>query len=131
VEEVEQGLQVAHTIQVEQMVVQEETVLHLQLQGSSVTYAGGGGGGVYQSGSGGNGGSGGGAASRGSGSPNTGGGGGGANMITREDRFGGSGIVVIRVPSTVPLTSSGGTPSTAPNGDKIVTFNGSGTYTVG
>jgi hypothetical protein len=102
-----------------------------EITGSSVTYAGGGGGGVYQSGSGGNGGSGGGAGSRGSGSPNTGGGGGGANMITREDRFGGSGIVVIRVPSTVPLTSSGGTPSTAPNGDKIVTFNGSGTYTVG
>jgi hypothetical protein len=52
-------------------------------------------------------------------------------MITREDKFGGSGIVVVRVAASVPLTNSGGTSSTAPNGDKIVTFNGSGTYTVG
>jgi hypothetical protein len=101
------------------------------ITGSSVTRAGGGGGGRYQSGSGGNGGPGGGAAANGIGSANTGGGGGGANMITHSPRQGGSGIVVVRFPADTPLSTSGGSPTTAPNGDQILTFTGSGTYTVG
>lgn len=83
------------------------------ITGSSVTRAGGGGGGQASSGAGNNGGAGGGgaggvAANGTAGSANTGGGGGGGGINTSSGAAGGSGIVILRYPSTRTITVGAG-----------------------
>ena len=104
------------------------------ISGSPVPYAGGGGGngGYYGGpsalGGSGRGGAGGvGATSTGAnGSPNTGGGSGGSTDNLSVGNSGGSGIVIIKIPSTNTATFSGGvtgtTPSTSVIGFKIYTI---------
>ena len=110
-----------------------------QVSGGSVYFAGGGGGagdsrGVA-GGSGGLGGGGGGSASSGvngsNGSTNTGGGGGGASYGSPQGNSGagGSGVVIISLPSGFAATTTG-TPTVTINGTNTVyTFTGSGTFT--
>jgi hypothetical protein len=71
------------------------------------------------------------------GTVNTGGGAGGVPFSyvgppTNNPTSGGSGIVVVRAPSTAKFTVSPGTNTvtTAPNGDKIGTFTVSGNLTI-
>jgi len=108
------------------------------ITGTSVTRGGGGGGGQNNNtGGGAPGGSGGGGpgftgpngTGGADGTVNTGGGGGGGGDNTYDDSAGGSGIVVLRAPSTVTFTVAPGTNTvtTAPNGDKVATFTVSGT----
>ena len=109
------------------------------ITGSSVTYAGGGGGGNYSSGTGGTGGTGGGgngangssnATNFGtSGTANTGGGGGGGGFPTLGGN-GGSGIVILSVPTTNYSGIVTGTYSTGTNGSNTyIKWTASGTYT--
>lgn len=110
------------------------------ITGSSVTYAGGGGGGSDDNtqGTGGTGGGGNGArgtpATDGtSGTANTGGGGGGgqAQGGTRIGKAGGKGVVIISVATIHYSGTSSGSPTVTTSGSNtILTFTGSGTYTV-
>lgn len=110
--------------------------------GSSVTYGGGGGGGIYDQPSGyGTGGSGGGANGKGSpgngnaGTANLGGGGGGAGggsspAVNYTGGQGGSGLVVLVIPTTRYSGITTGTPNVAISGaNTILTFTSSGSYT--
>jgi hypothetical protein len=112
------------------------------ITGSSVTYAGGGGGGYGGSGSGASGGSGGGGKGAGSdvsdtavsGSANTGGGGGGGGGTVFSGRkigaFGGSGIVILSIPTSDYTGTVTGSPTVTTSGNNtILQFNSSGTYT--
>ena len=100
------------------------------ITGSSVTRAGGGSGGGSLSQSGGAGGGGAGGASNNNGSAGTantgGGGGGGGNQTSTNGGNGGSGIVILKYPDSVTISSPGGgltfTTSTAVAGFKITTF---------
>jgi hypothetical protein len=111
------------------------------ITGSSVTRAGGGGGGHNASGTGtaGTGGSGGGGNGfRGSnnvgesninGTANTGSGGGGG-YITSTSGAGGSGVVILRMPTTNYSGTTTGSPTVTTSGsDTIIVFNSSGTIT--
>jgi hypothetical protein len=102
------------------------------ITGSSVTRAGGGGGNGYTTG--GAGGDGGGGAG-GSGEPgagsngtaNTGGGGGGASGVVGS---GGKGVVILSMPSgNFSGTTTGSPTESTSGGNKILVFNGSGSYT--
>jgi hypothetical protein len=104
------------------------------ITGSSVYYAGGGGGSVYQSGpsSGGLGGGGAGSFSQGvAGTANTGGGGGGSERSpTVNGGNGGSGVVILSVPTANYSSTSTGSPTVTTSGSNtILQFNGSGSYT--
>jgi hypothetical protein len=118
------------------------------ITGSSVTYAGGGGGGTSlyqirfcQSGGSGGGGRGAGTTSgydpcyAQSGSPNTGGGGGGrgyanSSGIVIGQGGGGSGVVILRMPTANYSGTTTGSPTVTTDGtDTILTFTGSGSYT--
>jgi hypothetical protein len=108
------------------------------ITGSAITYAGGGGGGGSTSGaSGGAGGSGGGGAgSSGSGATagttNLGGGGGGGrnDSAPYAGAAGGSGVVILSVPTSQYSGTSTGSPTITTSGSNtILKFNGSGTYT--
>lgn len=93
------------------------------ITGSSVTRAGGGG---NHSGSGG---SGGGGNSGQNGSANYGAGGGG-NQNGGARGFGGSGVVILRMPTTNYSGTTTGSPSVSTlNNDTIITFTSSGSYT--
>jgi hypothetical protein len=109
------------------------------LTGTSVTYAGGGGaGGYYMNGegsayagfTGSAGGAGGGGAMGVAGTVNTGGGGGGANG-SNAAQSGGSGIVVIRYPSSyrLALATTGAPTYTLSGGYHIYKFTGTGSIT--
>jgi hypothetical protein len=108
------------------------------ITGSSVTRAGGGGGSMssYASGSGGTGGSGGGGngdvnanGSNTTGSANTGGGGGGASY-TWPGKAGGSGVVILSMPTANYTGTTSGSPSVTTSGSNtILTYNASGSYT--
>ena len=104
----------------------------------STTYAGGGGGGgdygnlgsVGGLGGGGSGGAGGGAGLT-SGAANTGGGGGGGGAIPSISGNGGTGIVIVRYPSTAPDAITTGSPEFIKSGDwKIYKFTASGTFSL-
>ena len=106
------------------------------ITGSSVTRAGGGGGGHY-AGSGGfaAGGSGGGGqggktgASAGTGTVNTGSGGGGAGT-SPSGAAGGKGVVILSIPTASYSGTITGSPTESTSGsNKILVFNGSGSYT--
>jgi hypothetical protein len=108
------------------------------ITGSSITRAGGGGGGrgSLNSGSAGAGGTGGGGAgsSTGAGNPgtaNTGGGGGGKRGGgAYTGGAGGSGVVILRVPTASYSGTTTGSPTVTTDGtDTIMTFTGSGSYT--
>jgi hypothetical protein len=108
------------------------------INGSCTAYAGGGGGFTQlgasgpsvQSGTGGTGGGAPGNSACKNGAANTGGGGG--SQFGQPNGNGGSGIVIVRAPSSATLAVSPGTNSTSthPGGDKIATFTVSGTLTV-
>ena len=90
--------------------------------GPASNYAGGGAGAIYNSGPG------------TSGGANTGTGGDGGSPDPANAGDGGSGIVVVRVPSDFTLSGTPGpafTGSTHPGGDKIGKFTASGTLTIG
>ena len=94
--------------------------LAVSITGSSVTYAGGGG-------TQGAGGAGGGGAGSVSGTANTGGGGGAAGTISGA---GGSGVVILRVPTSSYSGTVTGSPTVTTTGsDTVIKFTGSGTYT--
>ncbi len=103
------------------------------ITGSAVTRAGGGGGNAYSSS--GAGGSGGGGAGKDSGdgdagTANTGGGGGGCRSSSDQGGAGGSGVVVLRVPTASYSGTTTGSPTVTTQGsDKVLLFNGSGSYT--
>lgn len=102
------------------------------ITGSSVTYAGGGGGSAASNGSGtnGSGGSGGGAAGNaGAGTTNTGGGGGGTRGSVAGGS-GGSGVVILSVPTAYYSGNYTGSPTVTTSGSNtILKFTASGTYT--
>jgi hypothetical protein len=114
------------------------------ITGSSVTRAGGGGGSAYGSASGtvgGVGGSGGGGnGGFGNSSPgrngiaatvNTGGGGGGGSNQPAFGGAGGKGVVILSVPTARYSSTTTGSPTVSDSGsNKILVFNGSGSYTV-
>jgi hypothetical protein len=114
--------------------------LSSSITGSSVTRAGGGGGGTRYpnntagsggSGGGGNGGHGGAGTS---GSTNTGSGGGAGSYANSNYEYaggaGGSGVVIIRMPTSGYSGTTTGSPTVSTSGsDTILTFNSSGTYT--
>ena len=105
------------------------------ITGTSTYYAGGGGGGSNYSGSasgglggGGNGGGTGGTAST-AGTANTGGGGGGGRQSSL-GKAGGSGIVILRVPTAKYTGTVTGSPTVTTDGsDTVIKFTASGTYT--
>ena len=112
------------------------------ITGTAVVRAGGGGGGANTwqgGGSVGSGGTGGGGAggrrtsssaetTPGNGAANTGGGGGGGGRIT--NGYGGSGIVILRMPTANYSGTTTGSPTVSTDGsDTVITFTGSGTYT--
>ena len=105
------------------------------ITGSSVTYAGGGGAGVNTSGTAGTGGSGGGgngsATTAGTnGTINTGGGGGGSGGISNFGGNGGSGVVILSLPTANYSSTTTGSPTVTTSGSNtILTFTGSGSYT--
>jgi hypothetical protein len=111
------------------------------ITGSSVAYGGGGGGAVQgpsTQGTGGTGGGGNGEFQEGSanataGTTNTGGGGGGgrdAGVPGQTGQAGGSGIVILRVPTANYSGTTTGSPTISTSGsDTIIKFTGSGTYT--
>jgi len=108
------------------------------ITGSSVTRAGGGGGGHgfdYSSGSGGSGGGGNGSntTTGGNGTANTGsgaGGGGRLNGVETSGGNGGSGIVILRMPTANYSGTTTGSPSVSQSGsDTILTYTGDGSYT--
>ena len=100
------------------------------ITGSSVTYAGGGGGGGTTGGAGGAGGGGaGGAGSATAGTANTGGGGGGVNLNTAGAN-GGSGVVILSVPTANYTGTTTGSPTVTTSGaNTIMKFTTSGSYT--
>lgn len=112
------------------------------ITGTAVVRAGGGGGGANTwqgGGSVGSGGTGGGGAggrrtsssaetTPGNGTANTGSGGGGGGRIT--NGYGGSGIVILRMPTSNYSGTTTGNPTVSTDGsDTVITFTGSGTYT--
>jgi hypothetical protein len=110
------------------------------ITGSSVTYAGGGGGsfdnraaGTAGSGGAGGGGAGGALNSNGTaGTANLGGGGGGGSggIPAMAGGLGGSGVVIISVPTANYTGTTSGSPTVTTNGAyKVLTFTGSGSYT--
>jgi hypothetical protein len=103
------------------------------ITGSAVTRAGGGGGNSYTSGGAGGSGGGGAGVSSGNGNAgtaNTGGGGGGCNESTARGGAGGSGVIILRVPTASYSGTTTGSPSVSTSGsDKVLVFNGSGSYT--
>jgi len=107
------------------------------ITGSSVTRAGGGGGGDHSAGAGAAGGSGGGGAGGGqsthgvAGTANTGSGGGGAqDTAPKTSGAGGSGLIVLRMPTANYSGTTTGSPTVTTSGsDTILTFTGSGSYT--
>jgi len=109
------------------------------ITGSSVTRAGGGAGGTYEGGTGGTGGTGGGgnatAGSTGTaGTANTGSGGGGGSYQSPTGAFnsgaGGKGVVILSMPSgNFSGTTTGSPTESTSGGNKILVFNGSGSYT--
>jgi len=116
--------------------------LQSSIIGSSTYYAGGGGGGAGSGYAGGAGGAGGGGTGANGGSGNTtgtanlGGGGGGGGFTSGvawyDGSAGGSGVVILRMPSTSYTGTTTGSPSvdnTTVSGTTILTFTGSGTYT--
>ena len=104
------------------------------ITGSSVTRAGGGGGGGLSgnaglSGSGG-GGAGGNSADGTNGTANTGGGAGGGGNNSTNGANGGSGVVILRMATSVYSGTTTGSPTVSTSGsDTILTFNASGSYT--
>jgi len=107
------------------------------ITGSAVTYAGGGGGGIaVNGGTPGSGGSGGGGAAGAynstavSGTANTGGGGGGGGSSSAYSGNGGTGVVILRVPTAEYSSTVTGSPTVTTSGsDTIIKFTGSGSYT--
>jgi hypothetical protein len=107
------------------------------ITGSSVTRAGGGGGSSFGSDAArGIGGSGGGAdgsaldVTARNGTVNTGGGGGGAIHNTANSGSGGKGVVILSVPTANYSNTTTGSPTVSDSGsNKILVFNGSGSYT--
>ena len=107
------------------------------ITGSSVTYAGGGGGGAGYGpdGTGGTGGTGGGGNGSGTGqgtagTANTGGGAGGSEGQTVTAINGGSGVVILRVPTASYSGTTTGSPTVSVDGtDTVIKFTGSGSYT--
>jgi hypothetical protein len=105
------------------------------ITGSSVTYAGGGGGTTYTGGTAGTGGTGGGgdgitgsAGTGNAGTANTGGGGGGREGGTGGS--GGKGVVILSLPIANYSNTTTGSPTVTESGsNKILVFNGSGSYT--
>ena len=94
--------------------------LAVSITGSSVTYAGGGG-------TQGAGGAGGGGAASTAGTANTGGGGGAAGTTSGA---GGSGVVILRVPTVSYSGTVTGSPTVTTTGSEtVIKFTGSGTYT--
>jgi len=107
------------------------------ITGSAVFYAGGGGGSIFSSGTVGPGGNGGGGdGSTGAGSQGTdglGGGGGGSERAggANAGGDGGNGVVILSMPSSNFSGTTTGSPSEATSGsNKILTFTGSGSYTL-
>lgn len=112
--------------------------LQSSITGSAVYYAGGGGGAAYGAagalgGSGGGGQGGGNTGNNGSnGTANTGGGGGGASAVgvTLSGTQGGSGVVIISVPTANYTGTTTGSPTITTSGSNtIMTFTASGSYT--
>ena len=112
------------------------------ITGSSVTRAGGGGAGIYNSGTGGTGGTGGGGVGNAGGSNastagtvNTGGGGGGSasdytGTSNVNGKAGGKGVVILSLPINSYSGTTTGSPTVSDSGsNKILVFNGSGSYT--
>ena len=106
------------------------------ITGSSVTRAGGGGGGKYDNGTAGSGGTGGGGAgglnavAATAGTANTGGGGGGGANNNSNVGAGGSGVVILRMPTANYSSTTTGSPTVSTSGaDTILVYTGSGTYT--
>jgi hypothetical protein len=107
------------------------------ITGSSITRGGGGGGGDWSGGNYGAGGSGGGGTGGGtgaqnavSGTANTGGGGGGASSNTPVRASGGSGVVILRMPTAnYSGTVTGAETPIVDGSDTILVFNGDGSYT--
>ena len=103
------------------------------ITGSSVTYAGGGGGGNSAPNN--TGGDGGGGAGASSGAPtagtaNLGGGGGGAQSGSYAGGAGGKGVVILSMPTGFYSGTTTGSPTvTTANGNTILKFTGSGSYT--
>jgi uncharacterized coiled-coil protein SlyX len=110
------------------------------ITGASVTYAGGGGGAFYYvgagaigaggAGGGGSGGNGNGGTASTAGTANTGGGGGGNNQNSGSSSAGGSGVVILSVPTaSYSGTYTGTVTVTTTGSNTILQFNDSGTYT--
>jgi hypothetical protein len=107
------------------------------ITGSSITRAGGGGAGVGSGGNAGSGGSGGGGAGGANntagtaGTTNTGGGGGGAGVSNATGGAGGSGVVILNMLTSKYSGTTTGSPTVTTSGtDTILTYTGSGSYTV-
>lgn len=112
----------------------------VNITGTPFVAAGGGGGGFYSSNppGGGSGGSGGGAPRGGGGTDGLGGGGGGGSQAHAPQPVspggrGGNGIIYLRYPSSEPdpVVTPGSNTITTVGGDRLITFNVSGTLTVG
>jgi len=105
------------------------------ITGSSVTRAGGGGGSTYNGGTPGSGGTGGGGAGStgqgAAGTANTGGGGGGSErQPSSNGGAGGKGVVILSLPIANYSNTTTGSPTVTESGsNKILVFNGSGSYT--
>ena len=104
------------------------------ITGSSVTRGGGGGGvGNATGGSGGAGGGGAGASDTGAGgdgTANTGGGGGSSGETYGQGSNGGSGVVILRLPTASYSGTTSGSPTVSQSGsDTILVYNASGSYT--
>jgi hypothetical protein len=110
------------------------------ITGSSVTRAGGGGGGTFQGGTSGSGGTGGGGNAGAGGTNNTGdagttntGSGGGSSSYQTADGIGGaggSGVVILRMPTARYSGTTTGSPTVTTDGtDKVIVFNSSGSIT--
>lgn len=105
------------------------------ITGSSITYAGGGGGSSYggtfgTGGSGGGGNGGNSSTTAGAGSANTGGGGGGASNFDSLVGAGGSGVVILSIPTSWYSGTTTGSPTVTTSGSNtIITFTSSGSYT--
>jgi hypothetical protein len=109
------------------------------ITGSSVTYAGGGGGGAYYSGAAGTGGTGGGGNGLGgggatgtntAGTANTGGGGGAVFGSGNTSSAGGSGVVILSIPTSSYSGTTTGSPTITTSGSNtILKYTSSGSYT--
>jgi len=114
--------------------------LSSSITGSAVYYAGGGGGAAQDGGTGGAGGNGGGGDGGvddvvgSDGTVNTGGGAGAGSVDPQQHSVrgasGGSGVVILRIPTANYSGTTSGSPTVTTDGDyKVVKFTGSGTYT--